>query len=129
MNKLTGLYKDIVLYHKPGLEEEEGEKTIFGRRNTIIENEMEMIDEALQLEIEDFTFTTAYEFPEDTYTVTYLFDDAKQILVEVRNPHNKTGKLMITIDYENYEKEKRNAIFKGFEVHWILDSDYMKEVY
>jgi hypothetical protein len=59
------------------------------------------LDEALQFEIEDFTFTTAYEFPEDTYTVTYLFDDAKQILVEVRNPHNKTGKLMITIDYEN----------------------------
>jgi hypothetical protein len=27
------------------------------------------------------------------------------------------------------KKEKRNAIFKGFEVHWILDSDYMKEVY
>ncbi|MCU4954477.1 hypothetical protein OCD81_27770, partial [Bacillus paranthracis] len=67
MNKLTELYKDIVLYHKSGLEEEEGEKTIFGRRNTIIEKEMEMIDEALQLEIEDFTFTTAYEFPEDTY--------------------------------------------------------------
>jgi hypothetical protein len=26
MNKLTELYKDIVLYRKPGLEEEEGEK-------------------------------------------------------------------------------------------------------
>ncbi|GAB6590155.1 hypothetical protein bcgnr5378_64310 [Bacillus cereus] len=44
MNKLTELYKDIVLYRKPGLEEEEGEKTVFGRRNTIIENEMEIID-------------------------------------------------------------------------------------
>ncbi|BCC44673.1 hypothetical protein BCJMU51_p302 (plasmid) [Bacillus cereus] len=129
MNKLTELYKDIVLYRKPGLEEEEGEKTVFGRRNTIIENEMEIIDEALQFEIEDFTFTTAYEFPEDTYSITRLFDDAKQILVEVRKPHNKTGELMITIDYENYDKEKDNAIFKGFEVHWILGSDYVKEVY
>ncbi|MCU4954501.1 hypothetical protein OCD81_27890, partial [Bacillus paranthracis] len=80
-------------------------------------------------EIEDFTFTTAYEFPEDTYTITYLFDDAKEIFVRVHNPHNKTGKLMITIDYENYDQEKRKAVFKGFEVHWILDSDYMKEVY
>jgi hypothetical protein len=44
MNKLTELYKDIVLYRKPGLEEEEGEKNGFGRRNTIIENEMEIID-------------------------------------------------------------------------------------
>jgi competence CoiA-like predicted nuclease len=26
-------------------------------------------------------------------------------------------------------KRRTNAIFKGFEVHWILGSDYVKEVY